>query len=289
MALAFSETFPSYDSELFPSLFDVDLDLENQVWPMGNTSLNQFGDVFDAKDDMFSFGAPPKVKGKRAAGGMDGKKKAKGTNKRRKGSNFKPSHIDINVYPGMSDNLNMAKARAASLANEPIYYDTHSQHHDVSYAHLLQDDLKEFSSLWLPEASPVKPKPARLKKSSSTGAKPKQKRSYKPRKAQPRTLSLVRTKQILDEIDNRKRLKWSEDENFKLWRGISVHGNNWTEVKKEVTTRSYDQIKDKGRRLLFVEGWKTGRKKKSSDEAMDYARNIALRVLKTLKTKKAQL
>lgn len=287
MALAFPETFPTYESELFPSLFDVDLDLENQVWPMGNTSLTPFGDVFDTKDDMFSFGAPPtKAKGKRAAGGLDKNQKVKGLhNKRRKGNNSKASPmVDINVYPGLSDNLNVAKARAAALANEPIYYDA-----DASYTQLLQDDFKELSSLWIPESSVVKPKPAHLKKRSSTGSKAKPKRSYKSRKPQPRTLSLVRTKQILDEIDNRKRLKWSDDENLKLWRGISVHGNNWTEVKKEVTTRSYDQIKDKGRRLLFVEGWKTGRKKKSSDEAMDYARNIALRVLKTLKAKKAQL
>lgn len=294
MALAFPESLQPYDAEPFPGIFDVDLDLENQVWPMGNTSLTQFGDVFDAKDDLFSFGAAPKSKpGKRKSvkAGSDTKSVQ---NKRRKASNSKSKAaevVDITHYPGLSETLtaSMNRARAASLVSDPLSYE-HAAYSDTGLTQMLQDDFKELSTLWLPEAASYKPKvqPA-LKKRTTTAVKPKPKRSYKPRKAQTRTLSLLRTKQILDEIDNRKRLKWSEDENFKLWRGISIHGNNWTEVKKEVTTRSYDQIKDKGRRLLFVEGWKTGRKKKSSDEAMDYARNIALRVLKTLKTKKTSL
>ena len=77
----------------------------------------------------------------------------------------------------------------------------------------------------------------------------------------------------------RNRMKWSKDENMKLWQSISKHGNNWTEIKKELACRTYYQIKDKGRRLLSVQGWISGRNKKYSHEAMYSAKLIAMNVL----------
>lgn len=77
----------------------------------------------------------------------------------------------------------------------------------------------------------------------------------------------------------RNRMKWSKDENSRLWESISKHGNNWTEIKKELACRTYYQIKDKGRRLLSVQGWISGRNKKYSHEAMYSAKLIALNVI----------
>lgn len=40
-------------------------------------------------------------------------------------------------------------------------------------------------------------------------------------------------------------------------------------------SRTYEQVKDKGRRILFQQGWRTGRKKQKATEAMDSAKEIA--------------
>lgn len=77
----------------------------------------------------------------------------------------------------------------------------------------------------------------------------------------------------------KKRSKWSDDELRKLWEGISKHGNNWTDIMGEVTTRSYCQIKDKGRRCLFLLGWRTGRSKVETDSSSLHAKRIANQIL----------
>lgn len=122
-------------------------------------------------------------------------------------------------------------------------------------------------------------------KSKSNGAKLQKKHSgLKTRKVDSRNLLSP------EDMDYRKaatgsrkrqrnRMKWSKDENMKLWESISKHGNNWTEIKKELACRTYYQIKDKGRRLLSVQGWISGRNKKYSHEAMYSAKMIAMNVL----------
>lgn len=288
-------TFPyqeMYENESFSGLLDMELELEGQglegqVWPMGSYSMTEF---LDSKDEMLTFGAnsqrSPKKPSKKSIGDISGSIKQHGSStagskpvKKRKTQCTKAKELS-------KRRQNLAGLVQRNIPNtsvipEPIQYDFKSRSQMVSNPNPFHDDFSDISSFWLNGSEDFTLNQGKVPK-RQLGSKQKEKRS-KSRKSQVRTLSLMRTRQLLDSINNKKRLKWSDDENYNLWRGISIHGNNWTEVKKEVTTRSYDQIKDKGRRLLFVEGWKTGRKKKSSDEAMDYARNIALRVLKTLK------
>ena len=78
---------------------------------------------------------------------------------------------------------------------------------------------------------------------------------------------------------HRKRLKWEKEELTLLWQGIAQHGNNWTAIKNMVGTRSYCQIKDKGRRALFLLGWQTGRSKTETDSSGVLAKRIAEEVL----------
>ena len=77
----------------------------------------------------------------------------------------------------------------------------------------------------------------------------------------------------------KRRLKWSQNELRKLWEGIAEHGNNWTEIRSMFTSRSYCQIKDKGRRCLFLLGWETGRSKVETDSSNIQAKQLAREVL----------
>lgn len=76
------------------------------------------------------------------------------------------------------------------------------------------------------------------------------------------------------------RIKWSQSEIRTLWRMIAVHGNEWRQVQKPLKGRTYHQVKDKGRRLLQQQLWKTGRTKVVADGAHKTAKTIALQVLK---------
>lgn len=80
-------------------------------------------------------------------------------------------------------------------------------------------------------------------------------------------------------IPTKRRLKWSHSELRKLWEGIAEHGNNWTEIRSMFTSRSYCQIKDKGRRCLFLLGWETGRSKVETDSSNIQAKRLASEVL----------
>lgn len=73
----------------------------------------------------------------------------------------------------------------------------------------------------------------------------------------------------------KRRVKWTSEELKMLWKGILREGNNWKEISKVLTSRSYFQIKDKGRRLLFMRGWTTGRNKNDTDEGNLKAKAIA--------------
>lgn len=77
----------------------------------------------------------------------------------------------------------------------------------------------------------------------------------------------------------KRRLKWSQNELQRLWEGIAEHGNNWTEIRSMFTSRSYCQIKDKGRRCLFLLGWETGRSKVETDSSNIQAKRLAKDVL----------
>lgn len=76
------------------------------------------------------------------------------------------------------------------------------------------------------------------------------------------------------------RIKWSQAEIRTLWRMIAVHGNEWRQVQKPLKGRTYHQVKDKGRRLLQQQLWKTGRTKVVADGAHKTAKTIAMQVLK---------
>lgn len=78
----------------------------------------------------------------------------------------------------------------------------------------------------------------------------------------------------------KKRQKWLKSELKVLWTSIAIHGNNWSLVNDILTSRSYYQIKDKGRRVLYEHGWVTGRNKKDAEAANVAAKEIAERVMK---------
>mmetsp|Transcript_12130 Transcript_12130/g.15080 ORF Transcript_12130/g.15080 Transcript_12130/m.15080 type:complete len:237 (+) Transcript_12130:359-1069(+) len=77
-----------------------------------------------------------------------------------------------------------------------------------------------------------------------------------------------------------RRIKWSDEEIRDLWKGIQEYGNEWREIKNLLPKRTYHQVKDKGRRLLQQEFWKTGRSKLAADGACEFAKDIAEAVLK---------
>mmetsp|Transcript_9509 Transcript_9509/g.10835 ORF Transcript_9509/g.10835 Transcript_9509/m.10835 type:complete len:270 (-) Transcript_9509:241-1050(-) len=76
-----------------------------------------------------------------------------------------------------------------------------------------------------------------------------------------------------------RRIKWSDEEITYLWTGIKKHGNEWRQIKNLLPKRTYHQVKDKGRRLLQQEFWKTGRSKLAADGACEFAKEIADAVL----------
>ena len=99
------------------------------------------------------------------------------------------------------------------------------------------------------------------------------------------TSKLKRSKSLPEDISDqsKRRVKWTDEELRGLWNGILSEGNNWKEISKKVTTRSYFQIKDKGRRLLFLRGWTTGRNKNDTDDGNRKAKAIAKDALTEIK------
>lgn len=87
------------------------------------------------------------------------------------------------------------------------------------------------------------------------------------------------SKDFLDD-SIKKRQKWLKSELKVLWTSIAIHGNNWSLVNDILTSRSYYQIKDKGRRVLYEHGWVTGRNKKDAELANIAAKEIAEKVMK---------
>lgn len=81
------------------------------------------------------------------------------------------------------------------------------------------------------------------------------------------------------EDSKQRRTKWTSEEVHTLWQGIMLHGNNWSIIKDSLPSRTYYQIKDKGRRILYNQGWKTGRTKKDAGGASDDAKIIAQGIL----------
>lgn len=86
--------------------------------------------------------------------------------------------------------------------------------------------------------------------------------------------------QLARKQNRKKRMKWSHEELSRLWSGIALYGNEWREVQRYVACRSYPQVKDKGRRLLQQENWKTGKTKKDTDVAKRTAKTIACNIMK---------
>mmetsp|Transcript_6680 Transcript_6680/g.8081 ORF Transcript_6680/g.8081 Transcript_6680/m.8081 type:complete len:453 (-) Transcript_6680:54-1412(-) len=82
-----------------------------------------------------------------------------------------------------------------------------------------------------------------------------------------------------EDPDKKRRTKWATSDTEILWNGIRQHGNNWSEIKESLPNRTYYQVKDKGRRLLRHEGWKTGRSKSDADGAGECAKAIACSVI----------
>jgi len=86
----------------------------------------------------------------------------------------------------------------------------------------------------------------------------------------------------LESAPKQRRVKWSDEEIRSLWVGIKENGNEWREIQGALPKRTYHQVKDKGRRLLQQEFWKTGRSKLQADGACGVAKEIAASVLKRL-------
>lgn len=84
------------------------------------------------------------------------------------------------------------------------------------------------------------------------------------------------------ETTSKRRSKWSEDELHNLWEGIAKFGNSWTDIRSMLATRSYCQIKDKGRRCLFLLGWETGRTKEATESSSISAKKLAKSVLEKM-------
>lgn len=98
-------------------------------------------------------------------------------------------------------------------------------------------------------------------------------------------LKRAKSMPLQPEVDEsqKRRVKWTNEELKMLWKGILREGNNWKEISKVLTSRSYFQIKDKGRRLLFMRGWTTGRNKNDTDEGNLKAKAIARIALQEIK------
>mmetsp|Transcript_143042 Transcript_143042/g.202347 ORF Transcript_143042/g.202347 Transcript_143042/m.202347 type:complete len:249 (+) Transcript_143042:128-874(+) len=124
-----------------------------------------------------------------------------------------------------------------------------------------EEDIDLLSDLFLNDIENVKPVSKELmksRKSEDWGSKPQT-------------------------FEFKKRAKWTKTEMRQLWECILRHGNNWTVIRDELTTRSYCQIKDKGRRCLFSLGWTTGRSKSETDESNLQAKRIAEEVLSKMR------
>ena len=98
-----------------------------------------------------------------------------------------------------------------------------------------------------------------------------------------RSRQAAKEEEPCEDDENKKRSKWTEEELLRLWQGIAKHGNNWTAIRGTCLGRSYCQIKDKGRRCLFLLGWETGRSKVETDSSSLHAKRIANAVLAEMK------
>lgn len=85
--------------------------------------------------------------------------------------------------------------------------------------------------------------------------------------------------------EKQRRVKWSDIDIYTLWKTIEQKGNEWREIHTCLPTRTYHQVKDKGRRLLQQERWTTGRTKNDSESASLVAQEIASNVVKRMSTK----
>lgn len=82
-----------------------------------------------------------------------------------------------------------------------------------------------------------------------------------------------------------KRTRWTPEEILAIWAGVEEYGNNWRQINAQyVPKRKYHQLKDKGRRLLAVEGWETGNR--DCEAASKQAKAIATAYNKTLRRTK---
>mmetsp|Transcript_24354 Transcript_24354/g.76109 ORF Transcript_24354/g.76109 Transcript_24354/m.76109 type:complete len:292 (-) Transcript_24354:40-915(-) len=114
---------------------------------------------------------------------------------------------------------------------------------------------------------------------TKTKPRPKVQRLQTP-KAQIVTLKTAQT--TVTPKGKAHRSKWADKDILTLWQGIYKHGSEWRVIRELFPGRTYDQIKDKGRRLLQQKRWKSGRTKALSDDASRGAKQIAEAVLQTL-------
>lgn len=105
------------------------------------------------------------------------------------------------------------------------------------------------------------------------------KRLLFPRKSEDWDSKVLEGPKTFTSFTQKKRQKWSKEELKVLWTSIAMHGNNWSLVNDIMTSRSYYQIKDKGRRVLYEHGWTTGRNKQESELANRDAREIARKLV----------
>mmetsp|Transcript_1212 Transcript_1212/g.1434 ORF Transcript_1212/g.1434 Transcript_1212/m.1434 type:complete len:252 (-) Transcript_1212:221-976(-) len=79
------------------------------------------------------------------------------------------------------------------------------------------------------------------------------------------------------------RVKWKDEDILQLWKAISESGSVWGTIRKSYFEgRTYDQVKDKGRRMLQNNNWLTGRNKDMKEESSEKAKAIARKILKEL-------
>lgn len=140
-------------------------------------------------------------------------------------------------------------------------------------------------------SKPPSTKTKKKKTNQGTLNKTKQKTKTKPKVQRLQTpkeqIVLVKQVQTVSPKGKAHRSKWADKDILTLWQGIHKHGSEWRVIRELFPGRTYDQIKDKGRRLLQQKRWKSGRTKALSDDASRGAKQIALTVLQSLQKVKA--
>lgn len=241
---------------------------------------------FLCKDSWFNMSSKSKIKTKRKSESWNSKPLESGNPKEPEPENSLLFPAFDHSYDGVLGNIPQIDMISSTAKSDPSTLDLRLnsiiQDNDLSAIHReifnfepapfhyesVPVDMKDEHQIAIPSrVAPI----VKSRRSEDWSAKPKLKRAK----------SLPVEEKSPD--TQKRRVKWSREELEMLWKGILKEGNNWKEISKILKSRSYFQIKDKGRRLLFMRGWTTGRNKNDTDEGNMKAKAIAKIALAEMK------